>query len=481
MIVVLDDTLEEQNFTERSIEWSVSKTNKSLGSIAKNKGYQVAVDESMQSLEARKGTAEFRTLGFVGMLSRAYSDHLPVAVAPHDFWFIANSELAAIVSKNPEDFRHIFTSNPEGKETLLVPASSYNTIDYSVLARILEKKIPNKEVSDLMIPGLTTIDSTVFNALCATLADTVQHYYSYMTFCCGIPKIKVRGTKGDYWRLGDNARRLAEIFEFSAVAVEYYDRIAGLFDRMADSLSEEDPSVFWRDIFSQRNVGSGGEKEIDGWIRDFFTKRPSKLDSYETAIAAVPFKNLETDNEYLGLTGAFAAVRDKDGFWHSDFRETRYQKVDEKEAKPTVTSTSFTWGEGGGRTQNFSDGSRIFIPNETPEVEARKKEPVASWSLDASGLVINAERKVKDSSERQEIQKMSAYVVPVFKSQGLSAQEARDDLSEAYVEAVVRLMREEGEGANNQELMKAGLIRGVSLVQDESGLFVLEKKKEEKK
>jgi hypothetical protein len=225
MIVVLDDTLKIGEVTEKMKEWSKKSVIKDLFRKSKGKGYNKQIDVALEDTSTH-GEPMFHTLGFVGLLSEAYSAHLPVVVAPHDFWFIANTELAAIVAKNPDQFRHVFTANESGKETLMVPTGDVTRIDYMLLADMLEQKIPNREISELLIPGLTTIDASVFHALCATLADTCQHYYNYMTFCCGIPKIKVRGEESDYRLLAAASRRLAEIFEFSEDAVIYYDRIS---------------------------------------------------------------------------------------------------------------------------------------------------------------------------------------------------------------------------------------------------------------
>lgn len=327
MIVVLDESLEERPLREDNEKWSLDRISRGLAQKAKEKGYSVVVESDMRD-KALTTAETFYELGLVGMLSTAYSEHRPVALAPHDFWFVANCELAALIAQNPQQFRGVFTSSEE-KQTIMIPTTDPRQIDYTRLAALLNERFPNKEISDLLIPDLSTMNSKVFNALCATVADAVQHYYSYMTFCCGIPKIKVLGTEEDYRKLAAASRRLAELLEFNSATLAYYDRIAGLFDRMADSFTSEDPSVFWRSIYTQKNVGSGRQLDIDGWIRDFFTKRPARLESYHTSIAAVPYKNLETGNEYLGLTGAFGVVRDSEGFWQSDFREAIFQKSEE--------------------------------------------------------------------------------------------------------------------------------------------------------
>jgi hypothetical protein len=358
MIVVLDDKLEvnERALEHKILEYAKARVIGALTTKAKERGYKGPVDVTLEDASI-SGETMFHTLGFVGMLSQAYSAHLPVVVAPHDFWFIANTELAAMIAKNPDQFRHVFTAQASGKETLLIPTGNVTQIDYRALRELLEEKIPNRRIHELMIPGLTTIDASVFYALCATLADTCQHYYDYMTMMCGIPKIKVRGEESDYRLLAAASRELAEILSFSTEALTYYDRIAGLFDRMADTFvhGPEESAEFWRAIYTQKNVGSGRQLDIDGWIRDFFSKRPARLESFHTSIAVVPYKNLETQNEYLSLVGAFTAFQDSEGFWRLNFQEAVFQKILEKDVPPEIVSTSWTPE---GIVTRYSDGTQ---------------------------------------------------------------------------------------------------------------------------
>jgi hypothetical protein len=447
MIVILDETLEvnERVLEPKSLEYAKASVIGALTTKAKEKGYKGPVDVTLEDASI-SGETMFHTLGFVGMLSKAYSAHLPVVIAPHDFWFIANTELAAMVARSPDQFRHVFTSQESGKETLMIPTGNVTRIDYRALTELLDQKIPNKRIHELMIPGLTTIDASVFHALCATLADTCQHYYDYMTMLCGIPKIKVRGEESDYRLLAAASRELAGILSFSTEAVEYYDRIAGLFDRMADTFvrGPEESADFWLAIYTQKNVGSGRQLDIDGWIRDFFSKRPRRLESFHTSIAVVPYKNMETQNEYLSLVGAFTAFQDSEGFWRLNFQEAIFQKVAEKDAPPEVTSESWTPTE---RTIHYSDGSKkvIPIPQKSPQEKAAElaaiDKAMAGWTLQELPPVVavNPNAAVKKIEESANVEMPKGH----FRQPGVMLIE--DDLNAAFAYAATALMKEEDE------------------------------------
>jgi hypothetical protein len=273
---------------------------------------------------------------------------------------------------------------------------------------------------------------------------------------CGIPKIKVRGEESDYRLLAAASRELAEILSFSTEALTYYDRIAGLFDRMADTFvhGPEESAEFWRAIYTQENVGSGRQLDIDGWIRDFFSKRPRRLESFHTSIAVVPYKNLETQNEYLSLVGAFTAFQDSEGFWRLNFQEAVFQKVAEKDAPPEVTSESWTSTE---RTIHYSDGSKkvIPIPQKSPAEKAAEQASIDkvrrgwTWKEMPPVVAFNPNAIVKKIDESANVEIVRALEVSrerakngIFRG---SVTVTEVDYSNVISDAIERVMIEEDE------------------------------------
>jgi hypothetical protein len=319
--IVLDKSLKMPDLSKIVVaQPHVDYFYKALGRIANERGKYARLQSEGSFVGA--GMVQY---GFVGLLSQAYSSHLPVAVGPHDLWYIANCELAARVAKEPETFRHLFSESKE-KQTLMVPTANVTHLDYAALRRLLEQKIPTPGIVGLLVPELSTVTGPEHLALCASLADAMQHYYEYMTFCCGIPSIRVRGTKEDWLLLSGNANMLAATFHFHADTAAYYEKISNLFDQIAQSF-DKDMSKFWRSIFTQENVGSGSQVEIDGWITDFFSSRGRNLESFETSISLVPYKNLETQREFLGVTGAFHSSL-FDGFYYTNYSQVTFEKVE---------------------------------------------------------------------------------------------------------------------------------------------------------
>jgi hypothetical protein len=335
MIVTLDDSLKRNPYPAEYLEKARGYQHSSLTRKAKEKGYGIGV---ASEIEEPDGPTLYHD-GLVGLLSHAYSRHLPVAIAPHDLWFIANCELAALVAKNPERFRSVFTKTSEGKEVLTIPTLDPTVVDYAKLVDLVSERIPNPDITDLLIPNLTTMNTSIFHALCASLADIVQHYYEYMTYCCGIPAVRILGTEEDYRLLAENARKLSKIFYEDFDTLSYYNQISTLLDNIADTFTQEDPAKFWRNIFTQENVGSGGQVNINGWIKHMFTERGVCIDSFNTSIAAVPYKNMNTEREFLGLVGAFISTPDVDGFYTVGYRQVIYEKGEPPKIENKIVSS----------------------------------------------------------------------------------------------------------------------------------------------
>lgn len=259
--------------------------------------------------------------GFIGMLSYAYSTHRKVTINPQDIWFIVLCEIAKIIKKYPEQCRTLFTKSNE-KVTIKVPTGDPTQIDLELVVKQLEDLMPVG--TSAFIPELSTMVPAAKMALNAALCDGVQNYYNYMTYCCGISEIKVNGTETDWWKLAHAAKNISEMFESVGVAdgAKYLQDIFGLLmDIHIDVGSGGHPDVdFWKSIFTQQNIGSGGELKIDGWITDIFFEPPTlkKIENFQTSIAIVPYENTETGRKFKGVYGPFQ-YRSVDGFLENEF------------------------------------------------------------------------------------------------------------------------------------------------------------------
>ena len=272
--------------------------------------------------------------GFVGLLSTAYSNHEKIAIAPHDLWFIFLTELAKIVNSNSAVCKPLFT-RAEGDEKIriLVPTADITKIDANAVMDVLHGLVPTDV--NMFIPQLSTSTPEVKMAMSATFADMVQSYYSYETMMCGIPEVKITGTFADWRAMVVACSNLASTFAGIGLieVMEYVLRVGDIFVTIAahkgDYLTAqpESPEDWHRGIFTSKNIGSGSELQIDGWITQlFFKQHPiNKLANFTSTYGVIPYVNTETGRQFKSAHGAFAQLRDDEGFIYAGYTQSVYE------------------------------------------------------------------------------------------------------------------------------------------------------------
>jgi hypothetical protein len=260
--------------------------------------------------------------GFVEMVAKAYSTHEPIVVAPHDLWYVVLSEIASVIKKNETTCRSLFTKSEE-KITIEVPAENLYELP---LATIMERLRELSPVDlDIFVPELTTSTPDAVTAMYAGVCDALQNYYDYMTYMCGLPMVRVTGTKTDWQNLIFACQKISDIFKsvnLPSVST-WLGRCEDIFSMISITLDnpESQESIdFWKSIYRKKNVGSGQQMVISGWIVDlFYEKRAlAKLENYTTNMSVVPFtaKGVGGSGEValISVHGPFEVHRTNDGF-----------------------------------------------------------------------------------------------------------------------------------------------------------------------
>jgi len=326
MRVVLDSTLEVS--PSREPEISVER----IDSFGRELGVKVGLSEYDWRSKTYSGAqlinsdividAKGLKLGFMGLLADCYSRHEKLTIQPHDLWFIVLSEVAKEVNKNSEKYRSIFTKSA-GKVDIMVPGCE--ELDIEAVISHLRVLVPSN--LDTFLPRLSTAFAAEDIAMAATFCDMVQSYYNYMTFCCGLPEIEVTGTAEDWQALSDCSRALMATFIDAGGPIIYFAKLFKLFENIADQVRRNEPNVdFWRDIFRTKNIGSGGELAVNGWIRDLYLEqRGDKLENFLVSVGSVPYTNVDTGRKFTAVYGAFGVV-EIDGFLRSTYDHFTFER-----------------------------------------------------------------------------------------------------------------------------------------------------------
>lgn len=316
MRIILDQTLLRVRPMWAFTDVDIQRFGDNLGYKLKGTFLGIDLNEDVEDLH----------LGFVGLIAQAYNRHEKLRIAPHDLWFIFLTELAKIVNENSAACKSLFTTSDE-KIEILVPTDDPTAIDPLAIMAHLERLVPT--AFDAFLPELSTATMDVRLAMAATFADMVQSYYSYSTFMCGIPEIEVTGTFEDWKAMVDACGKLGVLFtsvNLPAV-VQYIIRVGDIFTTIGAHVGGiEPPEDFWKGIFTSKNVGSGSELEISGWITKlFYEKRLNKLENFLSTYGVIPYKNLETGRHFKAPHGAFAQHRDEKGFIYAGYTRIVYE------------------------------------------------------------------------------------------------------------------------------------------------------------
>jgi hypothetical protein len=250
--------------------------------------------------------------GFINVLADAYSRHIGLVVNPHDVWFVILTNIVAVMKKDPDQFKSIFTASDK-KEMLLVQQTHATDININALIKLLQDAAPVDLT--MFLPEFSDTTPEAKLAMSASVLDMAQHYYDYGMFCCGIPAIDLRGTREDWVAICDAINEIETAVYSSGATQHGMDPIIKYLHRVEDVATnillsfEQDQTEFWKDIFTQENVGSGGDLQIDGWICDLYhnAKRGALIRSFHDSVSKFPYKNVSTGEHFLMVHGAFGS------------------------------------------------------------------------------------------------------------------------------------------------------------------------------
>ena len=262
--------------------------------------------------------------GFVGLASKCYSEHLQLAINPHDFWVIILSEISKEVVSSPEVYRNLFTS-ADKKQEISVMSSSLFEMPINILSKALSENVLFD--STVLFPNFSTETNIITETFQAIFCDMASPYYSYSMYMCGIPSIQLLGIKSDWQKIVDNLTQIVDLFK-SPTLDKYLTKLKPILVECIDAFDNEPKLDFWLNFFTQKNQGSGGELFIDGWIKDLFIKEHQlpKIVNFQNNVGIVKYKQLDTNQDFAVIYGGFNSIINNDGFYQLDYQKYILQK-----------------------------------------------------------------------------------------------------------------------------------------------------------
>lgn len=311
-------------------------------------------DQQLDILHPMVGDSHFRTNGYMDLLGKAYSQHYSIEVAPHDVWYIILTQIAEVIKDHPESFRSLFTTSKEKKLLLTDQPYEATEIDLLQLESLLGANVPLG--SDLFLPTFTTTTPEARLAQIAAFADSMTPFYSYGMMCCGLPSIHLTGTQADWDKIVTSIEAISEhMAPLHTSAKKYLARALGIAQNIRKSW-EQNQTAFWMDIFTQKNVGSGGDIVVNGWFKDLFvdSREWQSSKGFLTAVSVVPYTNLVSNREFRMMFGAFKGIILPDNVLQAQYAHATYEVVPKRE-----------WQENSAidRSYNMTTGERKVVPN----------------------------------------------------------------------------------------------------------------------
>ena len=215
---------------------------------------------------------------FIAAAHLAFKDHRPLAISPDMIWQLITQMAADEVCANPERYREYFAIHERGGRILEVrrdefvpghPDNGWPAVFTEFEGQIV-KKVPGSPAGDFS-HKFSTSTSTETAARSVVLLAAASPFYDYhLATWCGIPRIELHGTEGDWrWirsKVGGMGRFHMErrVKALKPVLDEF----------VAASQGKADP-VFWKSFY--KFASESGASYVSGWINVFFVPESDKL------------------------------------------------------------------------------------------------------------------------------------------------------------------------------------------------------------
>ncbi len=210
---------------------------------------------------------------FVDLVALAYANHYAMEINPDDIWLMILDGFRLHVKNNRETLKDRFVG--PAVDTNIVVSADWLTLEsaheewYGVIEDLfdsLQEKMPSETGAPLRTKFSTTspIDYNISRSMVLAVAS---EYYTYSTMTlCGIPKIKINGTKADWNLLKDSFNKLATRLDmewWSQQLNPVLDEFINVFDGLNNL-------TFWKNIYKLYKPEGCRNPEFSGWISKFY-------------------------------------------------------------------------------------------------------------------------------------------------------------------------------------------------------------------
>lgn len=196
--------------------------------------------------------------GYLNYLMVAWYNDCGIEIGPWHIWNVILHQLCQIVNKDPEIYREVFTRSKEKIEIKL-----YDNFSIQKFIDGLKDHLPFDINNFLPDFDKSMIPENYTESIYGLFGEMVKNYYSCMILGCGIPKVRILGSKDEWKKIVSTLGNISDIFLRNGTKIEYMEKCKRTVENFIKNLDNKD---FWKDFFYIESCGSGSQEEIKGHI-----------------------------------------------------------------------------------------------------------------------------------------------------------------------------------------------------------------------
>ena len=210
---------------------------------------------------------------FIDLVALAYAKHYDMEISPDDIWLLILDGFRLHVKSNSDALKDRFVG-PDVDTHIKVQADwltqeSTHEDWFGVITDFfdnLQEKLPAETGAPLRTKFSTTspVDYNISRSMVMAIAS---EYYTYSAFTlCGIPKIKINGTKEDWLLLRDSFNKLA-----TRLDMEWWSQqLNPILDEFVKAFDGQSSVSFWKGIYKLYDPEGCGNPKFSGWFSKFY-------------------------------------------------------------------------------------------------------------------------------------------------------------------------------------------------------------------
>lgn len=281
-VIIRDTSAAESLFNEDTLSLSQGEFTSYFKSESQKHGIFPKKIFFSYSDSTKPFVKDYSDPSFFSMVGLAYAKHYSLEINPDDIWLLLLDGIRIHAKVNHEKLKNRFVGKEIDTNIVIVDNSlslestelQWNNVIVNLFDE-LQKRIP-KETGTLLDTRFSTTSSTDYNVSRTMVLSIASEYYSYEVHTlCGIPSIKINGTKADWNLLKEQFNQLAQKLEMTW----WSNNVNPILDEFIRAFDNNTNIEFWKGIYKYTEAkGCGDVSTFNGWVSKFipYTEKHNK-------------------------------------------------------------------------------------------------------------------------------------------------------------------------------------------------------------